>query len=275
MTSVVDISDWFETLGLQTTFTGVNSIKISDLVNTGCSSVTPLLPVLNHSCSIQSALNTFQSYSITSPQPSFFPDLMNQPLTFSTLPPFYGRGIILSPQNSSLDIVLTGVGQRSLNEAMNNLLNNALLLPWHLPYKTKEVFFAVKKGGIPTLELDLSRLRTVLPTLVVSTNRAPRDISLVIQSESMVFNLTYSSDPPSTVVLLKEMVRQHLVRKAWEYEKVRISSGLIGSTIWNDSQKESLLSLGYVPGYNGYFVRDVAVYPELANDPANVAFLKS
>lgn len=52
------------------------------------------------------------------------------------------------------------------------------------------------------------------------------------------------------------------------------SSQFVGRT-WNDNEKEMLLSTGSVPGYRAEYYHPVDKYPQLADDPSNIVFIKS
>ncbi|XP_030747099.1 teneurin-a-like [Sitophilus oryzae] len=64
------------------------------------------------------------------------------------------------------------------------------------------------------------------------------------------------------------------IRKAWHREKDTYKSGFTGSFDWSAAEIEELLKNGYVANYEGQYVHDVQEYPELAEDPYNIKFVK-
>lgn len=51
-------------------------------------------------------------------------------------------------------------------------------------------------------------------------------------------------------------------------------SGFTGSVEWSTNELEELSKLGYVSNFEGEYIHDVQLYPELAEDPYNIKFVK-
>lgn len=51
-------------------------------------------------------------------------------------------------------------------------------------------------------------------------------------------------------------------------------TGFIGNIEWSTNELEELSKLGYVSSYEGEYIHDVQLYPELAEDPYNIKFIK-
>nr|CAD7424065.1 unnamed protein product [Timema monikensis] len=64
------------------------------------------------------------------------------------------------------------------------------------------------------------------------------------------------------------------VRKAWHREKEALRNGFAGSVDWSATEMDEILKVGYAASYDGEYVHDVQRYPELAEDPFNVRFMK-
>lgn len=50
--------------------------------------------------------------------------------------------------------------------------------------------------------------------------------------------------------------------------------GFVGNIEWSTNELEELAKLGYVSNYEGEYIHDVQLYPELAEDPYNIKFIK-
>lgn len=64
------------------------------------------------------------------------------------------------------------------------------------------------------------------------------------------------------------------VRKAWHKEKEALKNGFYGSAEWSTTEIEEILKLGYATNFEGEYIHDVQDYPELAEDPYNIRFVK-
>ncbi|OQV15708.1 Teneurin-m [Hypsibius exemplaris] len=282
----LDARQWISVLGLQTTITVASGgVPLTSLLNQNCNSPSPL-PIVNSSCTF---LRIIQAMELLSLQPrpqkrSILPDVLSQPIRFSATVPFYGKGSILLPGNghgnSTLEAVTSGTGGRTVNEAADFLFTGAQMVPWHVSVPSvngKEKFFLVKRGDIPTLDLDISRLRTVWPSVNFTTKREATDISLNIHADSLILNISYvrETDVHARLGWFGEYFRQVALQKAWEVERSRVGAGLSTLTAWSETEKSLLKSGGSVPGFAGFLSQDIAAVPELAGEPANVVFLRA
>ena len=73
---------------------------------------------------------------------------------------------------------------------------------------------------------------------------------------------------------LVKHAHRRAAERAWEDEKFALSLGLDGRRQWTDEEREQLLSKGSVHGYRPSDLYSLRKYPQLADDPNNVAFLK-
>jgi len=65
---------------------------------------------------------------------------------------------------------------------------------------------------------------------------------------------------------------QKAVRLAWQMERQLVATGGRGTRRWTDKEAAQLLSEGKVCGYHGHHINSLAAKPEMAGDPANIAF---
>lgn len=64
------------------------------------------------------------------------------------------------------------------------------------------------------------------------------------------------------------------MKKAWHRERDALRNGVPTSRDWAQLEVEDILKTGSASGYDGEYVRDVERYPELAEDPFNIRFVK-
>ncbi|GAV01016.1 hypothetical protein RvY_11793-2 [Ramazzottius varieornatus] len=271
---ILNVDGWMDALGFSSSVTFSNGLAFRELHDLSCDTRSPL-PLLNHTCTLHDAITPFTSYSINSATSSALFDALTTPLRFSSSLPFYGKNILLTRNDAdnTTVVVTTGSGPRAVNDAMENLLGGSYILPWRVTSEAKVGYLVVKKGGVATLDLDISKLRTALAAVNFTTKREVNDVSLLIQSEVFSMNVTYSSDVKKSTEALKDGLMREAVKKAWEDEKRRVGSN--GKSTWTENEKLVLKTKGSVPGYSGRFIKDVEAYPELASDPANVLFVRA
>lgn len=63
------------------------------------------------------------------------------------------------------------------------------------------------------------------------------------------------------------------MRKAWQNEVSLVQNTGRGTRNWKAMEIDELLTTGKVKGYNGYHMKSVNRYPELAGDQRNIQFL--
>jgi len=63
-------------------------------------------------------------------------------------------------------------------------------------------------------------------------------------------------------------------RRAWHREEEAIRNLFGGSVEWSPSEQEEIVKMGSASAYEGQFIHDITKYPELAEDPYNVRFVK-
>jgi teneurin len=64
------------------------------------------------------------------------------------------------------------------------------------------------------------------------------------------------------------------VRKAWHREKELLKNSVSGTVEWTPAEAEEIVETGVAKAYEGEYMHDVQQYPELAEDPFNVRFVK-
>lgn len=95
-----------------------------------------------------------------------------------------------------------------------------------------------------------------------------------IHGSNVVINLRYGTTVEKEKQRLLHHAKLSVIRKAWHKEKECYKSGFTGSIDWSVSELEELSKVGYVSNYEGEYIHDVQQYPELAEDPYNIKFVK-
>lgn len=95
-----------------------------------------------------------------------------------------------------------------------------------------------------------------------------------IHGSNIVINLRYGTTVEKEKQRLLHHAKLSVIRKAWHKEKENYKNGFAGNVEWTASELEELQKVGYVSNYEGEYVHDVQFYPELAEDPYNIKFVK-
>lgn len=110
--------------------------------------------------------------------------------------------------------------------------------------------------------------------VVASGGRTRRLVDVEIQSGALALHLRYGTTQDEERERVLELARQRALVSAWAREQQRVRDGEEGARQWTEGEKRQLLSGGKVPGYDGYYVLSVEQYPELADSPSNIQFLR-
>lgn len=89
-----------------------------------------------------------------------------------------------------------------------------------------------------------------------------------------VIVLRYGVEPAAERVKLLKHAHKRAAARAWEREKALVAAGWEGRAPWTEEEKEELISHGVVDGWAARDVHSVQRYPHLADDPANVVFVR-
>lgn len=194
-------------------------------------------------------------------------------------PPF-GRGILVS-RNSRGRAVVTAVPSANAiyRDVYTSVFNRSHLLPFSLVVHgdQQDVFYFVKEETWRAAD-DQQQLKRMQGKLNVTFHEATeggRSYSDVkIHGRSSVVNLRYGTSAERERARLLHHARAAAVRKAWHREREALRGGLGGSLEWSAAELDEIQKAGSAAAYDGEYVHDVARYPELAEDPYNVRFVK-
>lgn len=101
---------------------------------------------------------------------------------------------------------------------------------------------------------------------------APAGKELRLHNPDAVVIIKYGVDPEQERHRILRHAHKRAVERAWEVEKQLVAIGFQGRGEWTEEEKEELISHGYVDGYEGVDIHSIHKYPQLADDPGNVAF---
>uniref|UniRef100_A0A671NMG3 Teneurin-2 n=1 Tax=Sinocyclocheilus anshuiensis TaxID=1608454 RepID=A0A671NMG3_9TELE len=203
---------------------------------------------------------------------------------FGTSTPIVGKGMMLAIRDGH---VLTDLSTSASEDSrkISQILSNAIYLDGtHYTIDGWDCHFFVKLGLADSdlLALGLSSGHKTLESgiNVTVSGRSRRGVTIEIHSAKLTYSIRYGL---SAQVLEKERSRlleqahQRALSGAWARDQQQVREGREGregGRVWAENEKQQLLAMGKVTGYEGYYVLPVEQYPELADSSANIQFLK-
>uniref|UniRef100_A0A9J8AXD0 Teneurin-2 n=1 Tax=Cyprinus carpio carpio TaxID=630221 RepID=A0A9J8AXD0_CYPCA len=200
---------------------------------------------------------------------------------FGTSTPIIGKGMMIAIKDGH---VLTDLSSSASEDSrkISQILSNAIYLDGtHYTIDGRDCHFFVKLGLADSdlLALGLSSGHKTLESgiNVTVSGRSRRGVTLEIHSTKLTYSIRYGL---SAEVLEKERSRlleqahQRALSGAWAREQQQVREGREGGRVWAENEKQQLLAMGKITGYEGYYVLPVEQYPELADSSANIQFLK-
>uniref|UniRef100_A0A4W4GLQ1 Teneurin-2 n=1 Tax=Electrophorus electricus TaxID=8005 RepID=A0A4W4GLQ1_ELEEL len=200
---------------------------------------------------------------------------------FGTSTPIVGKGMMLAIREGHVMTSVSSMAGEDSRKIAQVLSNTLYLQGTHYTIDGRDWHFFVKLGLADgdLLALGLSSGRKTLESGVNVTvsGRSRRGVTVEFHTHTLVFSVRYGL----TVEVLEkergrvlEQAHQRALAGAWAREQQRVQEGRDGGRVWTESEKQQLLAMGKVPGYEGYYVLPVEQYPELADSSTNIQFLK-
>lgn len=194
-------------------------------------------------------------------------------------PPF-GRGILVSRNGRGRAVVTTVPSANAIyRDVYTSVFNRSHLLPFSFVVHgdQQDVFYFVKEETwrAPDDKQQLKRMQGKLNVTfheVAEGGRSYADVK--IHGATSIVNLRYGTSAERERQRLVHHARAAAVRKAWHREREALRAGLGGSLEWAAAELDEIQKAGSATGYEGEYVHDVARYPELAEDPYNIRFVK-
>ncbi|XP_057653225.1 teneurin-m isoform X11 [Diorhabda carinulata] len=211
------------------------------------------------------------------------PLLKMEPKTKNLLPrvayrrSVFGEGVLISRLGSrALVSVVEGVNG-VVQDVVTSVFNNSFFLNLQFSIHDQDVFYFVKDNVLKIRD-DLEELRRLGGMFNVSTHEITEHGSTTTIKELRIHNpdavviIKYGADPEIETHKILRHAHKRAVERAWEIEKQLVAAGFQGRGDWTEEEKEELISHGDVDGYEGVDIHSIHKYPQLADDPGNVAF---
>ena len=207
-------------------------------------------------------------------------------LWFAPSTSLVGRGVMLAVSRGK--VVVTHTLSTSSEDCIKlaSVLSGAIYLQdLHYMLDGCDTHHFVKPGAADSdlAVLQLTTGRRVLENGVnvsvwqstaVAGGRTRRLVDVELRCGTLALHLRYGTTQDEERERILELARQRALVSAWAREQQRVRDGEDGARPWTEGEKRQLLSGGKVPGYDGYYVLSVEQYPELADSPNNIQFLR-
>ncbi|XP_074032255.1 teneurin-a transmembrane protein isoform X2 [Leptinotarsa decemlineata] len=209
-------------------------------------------------------------------------DLSPKKVGSSSDPPF-GRGILVSQTESGQAIVSSVPPANAIyRDVYTSVFNRSHLLPFTFVVHgaQQDAFHFVKdetwkanddKGQLKRLQ---GQVNTTFHEIARENGSGNSYFDVKIHALNVVINLRYGTSVEKEKQRLLHHAKLSVIRKAWHKEKECYKNGFAGSVDWSTSELEELSKVGYVSNYDGEYIHDVQQYPELAEDPYNIKFVR-
>ncbi|XP_053597810.1 teneurin-m isoform X3 [Microplitis demolitor] len=190
----------------------------------------------------------------------------------------FGEGILVSRVGGrALVSVVDGVNS-VVQDVVTSVFNNSYFLPLHFSVHDQDVFYFVKDNALKMRD-DMEELRRLGGMFNVSTHETTEHGAgtwkeLRLHNPDAAVVIKYGADPEQERHRILKHAHKRAVERAWEIEKQLVAAGFQGRGDWSKEEKDQLLSRGTVDGYEGADIHSVHRYPQLADDPGNVAFTR-
>ncbi|XP_069696130.1 teneurin-m isoform X2 [Periplaneta americana] len=211
------------------------------------------------------------------------PLLKMEPKTRNLLPrvayrrAVFGEGVLISRvAGRAMVSVVDGVNG-VVQDVVTSVFNNSFFLDLHFSLHDQDVFYFVKDNALK-LRDDQEELRRLGGMFNISAHEAVAEHGgsgakeLRLHNPDAAVFIRYGADPEQERHRILKHAHKRAVERAWELEKQLVAAGFRGRGDWTEEEKEELLLHGDVDGYEGVDIHSIHRYPQLADDPGNVAF---
>ncbi|KAK7861848.1 hypothetical protein R5R35_013485 [Gryllus longicercus] len=210
------------------------------------------------------------------------PLLKMEPKTRNLLPrvayrrAVFGEGVLISRVSGRAMVsVVEGVNS-VVQDVVTSVFNNSYFLDLHFTLHDQDVFYFVKDNVLKIRD-DQEELRRLGGMFNISAHETAEHGSggtkeLRLHNPDAAVFIRYGADPEQERHRILKHAHKRAVERAWELEKQLVTAGFQGRGEWTEEEKEELILHGDVDGYEGVDIHSVHRYPQLADDPGNVAF---
>lgn len=208
------------------------------------------------------------------------PLLKMEPKTRNLLPrvayrkAVFGEGLLISRlDNRALVSIVEGVNS-VVQDVVTSVFNNSFFLDLHFSIHDQDVFYFVKDNPLKVRD-DMEELRRLGGMFNVSQHEGgEQGVEVRLHGAEAVVVLKYGVDPGQERSRLIKHAHKRAVERAWEHEKALVAAGWEGRAQWTEEEKEELIAHGVVDGWSAQDIHSTALFPQLADDPGNVAFVR-
>lgn len=211
------------------------------------------------------------------------PILKMEPKTRNLLPRVayrrgvFGEGVLISRINGRAMVSVVDGGSNSVvQDVVSSVFNNSFFLDLHFSIHDQDVFYFVKDNVLKLRDdtEELKRLGGMFNTTTheIADHGGAAGKELRLHGSDAVVIIKYGVDPEQERHRILKHAHKRAVERAWELEKQLVAAGFQGRGDWTEEEKEELISHGDVDGFIGVDIHSIHKYPELADDPGNVAF---
>ncbi|XP_063635677.1 teneurin-m isoform X1 [Cydia splendana] len=213
------------------------------------------------------------------------PLLKMEPITRNLLPRVsykrgvFGSGVLISRVDGRAYISVADGANSVVEDVITTVFNNSYFLDVHFSIHDQDVFYFVKDNSLKIRD-DMEELRRLSGKFNVSQDET-NDQGLEVRvhavgkgSAQAVIVLRYGVEPAAERLKLLKHAHKRAAARAWEREKALVAAGWEGRGVWTEEEKEELISHGVVDGWAAKDVHSVSRYPQLADDPANIVFVR-
>lgn len=208
-------------------------------------------------------------------------------------PPF-GKGILVTRTKNNQAVVSSVPSANPIyKDVFTTVFNESYFLPFTFVVHSsqQDAFYFVKKEAWRASDDQgqLKRLGGQVNTTFHDTATGTADsggggsnaggggnsfIDVKIHGSSFVINLRYGTTPEKERQRLLHHAKTSAIRKAWHREREAIKANNPTSIEWSAAEQEEIAKLGQLSNYEAEYVHDAQLYPELAEDPYNIRFVK-
>jgi len=196
-------------------------------------------------------------------------------------PPF-GKGILVSRTADGQAVVSSVPTANAIyGDVFTSVFNRSYFLPFTFVVHSaqQDAFYFVKEETWRASEDrgQLKRLGGQVNTTFHENENGSGSTSLIdvkIHGASYVVNLRYGTTADKEKQRLLHHAKTTAIRKAWHREREALKVNTITSVEWMIAEQDEILKNGLASNYEGEYIHDAQQYPELAEDPYNIRFVK-
>ncbi|XP_034947958.1 teneurin-a isoform X2 [Chelonus insularis] len=206
-------------------------------------------------------------------------ELLPNRLGAASDPPF-GKGILVSRTADGQAVVSSvSVANPIYRDVFTTVFNRSYFLPFSfVVHNAQQDAFYFVKEEIGKAEDDRGELKRlggqVNTTFHGNENGSGNIVDVKIHGASYVVNLRYGTTAEKEKQRLLHHAKSTATRKAWHREREALRAKTPTSIEWMAAEQEEIENHGSASNYECEYIHDPQLYPELAEDPYNIKFVK-